>query len=942
MGSDVSAPVNRPLIKRLCWWALLAFVLLAGTTGRSTAGQRTVVAVGLVDAYPYSYLDKAGKPAGIYVDLARAIAAEADWQLEVKLMEWAPALEALGKGEVDLHLSVLAGDVRAWEFTTSEAHSVMEISFFTFTSAGAAAPSSALNEPGAKVGVHELIADMETLKALPVMSQMVAGRADGLFALLEKRNVEAVLCPRETGLRQIQEARLSHIALQPQPTLSRNVCFAARREQSQLLTELNEELRRLKETGRYYQLAGRPFSPPERSDPAGITLSHVVLPLVFTLIVLVGYAIMERRREALGRTSLWVVLGACLAMEVTFVGMSHLQERDAAVTRVREQLQTVAELNGMLVMRRIERARASVESILSDPLLLAFGEAALGANGRSDQPLDDQVGDEAVYALRTRLEGLTRGWTRSEAFLRNPFGLVLLSTNPIHDGTTVDSSAYLQPANAFRGGGFTVDLYRPSSGDGAGIEFTMPLGGDTLSADLKETVIVAVLRIILEEFLYPFPRDLPDMGATGEVLLFRKDGDQYLCVNNARLVPNTSLRLTLDGNLRSSLGEVVGSALEGRAGVTTVRDYRDIQVICAYYPIIQPVSGLAWAMLVKRDEAEALAPVNQSLKEDVVLVVSYALAIALLGTLRTRSMSRRIKSLDEMTRKITNGNLDIEPPPAGDDDISRLAQSLKAMSDSVKKRLSLAEHLSGLGRLSAGMAHEVRTPLTSIKVILQSLEMQLELDEDQKEDFLVMQKEIARLNDLVTRYLSFAKPPELNLRPLDLNGLLENIETLLQARIEGREDVQIWLELSEAPLEILGDEAQLSQVFLNLCVNAVDAMPDGGILTITSRRVAGHWPPPLSPEADPLGNQSLAYHDFIEATITDTGQGVPEKDRLAIFDPFFTTKEKGTGLGLAIAWSIVERHSGKLLVEGGAGGGCTFKVIFPVLGEGENEKNPDC
>ena len=207
MGYQVRRRGIQTIIGKLCWWALLAFVLLAGTNDRSIAGRRALVAVGLVDAYPYSYLDKAGKPAGIYVDLARAIAAEADWQLEVKLMEWAPALEALGKGEVDLHLSVLAGDVRAWEFTTSEAHSVMEISFFTFTSAGAAAPSSALNEPGAKVGVHELIADMEILKALPGMSQMVAGRADGLFALLEKRNVEAVLCPRETGLRQIQEAR---------------------------------------------------------------------------------------------------------------------------------------------------------------------------------------------------------------------------------------------------------------------------------------------------------------------------------------------------------------------------------------------------------------------------------------------------------------------------------------------------------------------------------------------------------------------------------------------------------------------------------------------------------------------------------------------------------------------------------------------------------------
>ena len=926
------------VIWKICRCILFVVAIVAWSTGSSIAAQRCVKAAGLVNAFPYSYLDESGEPAGIYINLVREIAAGADWELEVRLMQYVPAMEALRTGQVDLILSVPAGDARAWDFALSEAHSVMEMSFFSSPHREASSVPSRSTPSGLRVGVHELIADMETLKSLPGMSQIIVGDAEWLFTLLGRQSLDVALCPREMGLRYTREPNFSNITLQPQPILSRNVCFAVRPDAPRLLAELNEGMLRLKNTGKYYPLLGKPSNSPEETEHGGIPLSQFVFPLVFTLIVLTGYAVMERRRKALGKAMLWIVLALCLAVEVAFVGVSHLQEREAAIKRVKEKLRTVAELNAMLVIRRIERAKTGVQTILSDPMLLGFVEAASGMAGGSRTALDDQVGNETIYALRRRLEGLTIGWSRSEAYLVNTSGLVLLSTNPVHDGVKIDGSPHIMQAGLCRMGEVYIALLQPSIEESASIEIYMPLGGGSLLSDGKPSTCVAVMRVFLEEFFYPYPRASFDMGYSGETLLFRKDDDHYVSMNSARLVPDTTLSFPVRAGLSGDMGEAIESALQGKAGVSRARDYRDVPVIFAYYPVPQPISGITWAMIVKQDESEALAPVNRSLRQNVFLVVSYALAVSLLGLLCARSINRRIRSLGEMTRKITDGNLDIELRVDGNDDISRLAQSLKTMSDSLKKRLSFAEHLSGLGRLSAGMAHEVRTPLTSINVILQSLEMQLDLDDDQKEDFLIMRKEIGRLNDLVTRYLSFARPPEPNLRLLELNGLLENIKALLDAGTENQ-DIRILRDLWDGPLQILGDDAQLNQVFLNLCVNAVEAMPDGGALTIASRRVKIPWPPPL--DADAIDDDPPAHRTFVEVSISDTGQGIPEEDRFAIFDPFFTTKEGGTGLGLAIAWSIVEQHLGKLLVESSVGSGCTFKVVFPLAEEIQIEENSD-
>ena len=929
----------RAVIWKLGRCILLVLALVAWSTDSSIAARRCVKAAGLVNAFPYSYLDTSREPAGIYVNLAKEIAAKADWELEIRLMPYASATEALRAGEVDLLLSVLTGDARAWDFALSEAHSVMEMSFFSSHHRETSSASPRSTPSSLRVGIHELISDMETLKSLPGMSQIMVADAEWLFTLLSRQALDVALCPREMGLRYTREPEFSNITLQPQPILSRNVCFAVRPDTPHLLAELNEGMLRLKNTGKYYPLLGMPSNSPAHTDEqGGIPLSQFVFPLAFTLIVLTGYGIMEGRRKALGKAMLWIVLAVCLAVEVAFVGVSHLQEREAAVKRVKEKLRTVAELNAMLVVRRIERAKTGVQAILSDPMLLSFVEAASGLADGSRPAPDDQVGNETIYALRRRLEGLTIGWSRSEAFLASTSGLVLLSTNPVHDGVKIEGSPHILLAGFRPVGEVYIALSQPSREEGASIEIYMPLGGGPMPSKGEPSMCVAVLRVFLEEFLYPYPRESFDMGNSGETLLFRKDADHYASINSARLVPDTTLSFAMHARLSGDMGEAIESALQGKAGVGRARDYRDVPVIFAYYPVSQPISGITWAMIVKQDESEALAPVNRSLKQNVVLVVSYAFAVSLLGLLFTRSISRRIRSLGDLTKKITDGNLNIEPRVDGNDDISRLAQSLKAMSDSLKKRLSLAEHLSGLGRLSAGMAHEVRTPLTSLNVILQSLEMQLDLDEDQREDFLVMRKEIARLNDLVTRYLSFARPPEPNFRILELNGLLENIRTLLDAGTEN-EGIHILLDLREGPLVILGDEAQLNQVFLNLAVNAVEAMPDGGILTIASRRVKMPWPPPS--DVGTADDEPPVCRTFIEVSISDTGQGIPEKDRFAIFDPFFTTKEGGTGLGLAIAWSIVEQHLGKLLVESNAGNGCTFKVVFPLAEEIQVEENSD-
>ena len=231
---------------------------------------------------------------------------------------------------------------------------------------------------------------------------------------------------------------------------------------------------------------------------------------------------------------------------------------------------------------------------------------------------------------------------------------------------------------------------------------------------------------------------------------------------------------------------------------------------------------------------------------------------------------------------------------------------LKSMEAEVKRK----EKWAFIGELSASIAHELRNPLASLKA---SVEMLLEKKVSGRHADHLMEialSEMDRLNGIITDFLLYAKPQELNRKPFDLDEALKSVITLLSASETDEKHVTISANLNGGII-IAGDSGQMRQVFWNLGLNALDAVSNGGNIDIFTR---------INDTAD-----------NVEIIFRDSGKGISRDDMDRIFYPFFTTKEKGTGLGLSIARKITEEHGGKIMVEsGGMETGATFRVILPL------------
>ena len=222
----------------------------------------------------------------------------------------------------------------------------------------------------------------------------------------------------------------------------------------------------------------------------------------------------------------------------------------------------------------------------------------------------------------------------------------------------------------------------------------------------------------------------------------------------------------------------------------------------------------------------------------------------------------------------------------------------------VESQMELRARLSSLGELSAGIAHELRNPMAVIagytKLLSKKGEKSLQPIIEN------ISKEIAVMDRIISDFLSFAKPAELTMTDIDLKAMIGNCITAIRG---DKSDITVRLNIDGRPT-IKGDEVFLRQVFMNIIQNAVEAMPQGGVLTIE-----------IVPSADPGRG--------VDIVISDTGHGISEDIIDKIFLPFFTTKERGTGLGLAIVHKIVVSHGGTISVES-SDKGTTFRMRVPV------------
>jgi PAS domain S-box-containing protein len=225
----------------------------------------------------------------------------------------------------------------------------------------------------------------------------------------------------------------------------------------------------------------------------------------------------------------------------------------------------------------------------------------------------------------------------------------------------------------------------------------------------------------------------------------------------------------------------------------------------------------------------------------------------------------------------------------------------------LQEQLRKTERIAELGTLASGMAHEIGTPMN---VILGRAEYLMDRvnEEPVKKGLKTIVEQVERITKVMNQLLAFArrKPPERG--PLDLKGIVENSVEMFEERL-AKSRVRVETHIDEHCPKVLADNDQMNQVMINLIMNAVHAMPDGGTLRIRLAQA----------------------QDMVRLTVTDTGQGIPQEALKKIFEPFFTTKEfgKGTGLGLTVVKGIVEEHQGVITVESEAGKGTTFTILLP-------------
>ncbi|MGQ9510104.1 MAG: ATP-binding protein [Thermodesulfobacteriota bacterium] len=331
----------------------------------------------------------------------------------------------------------------------------------------------------------------------------------------------------------------------------------------------------------------------------------------------------------------------------------------------------------------------------------------------------------------------------------------------------------------------------------------------------------------------------------------------------------------------------------------------------------------------------------------LTLIILDSIVLIFFGSfLLSRVLVKPVKELVSLTKKISEGNLNQTIEFSSNNEIGQLIYSFNRMVEQLREKqgkiekhlesleltnkklqeaqeeLIRSEKLASIGRFAAGVAHEVGNPLGSILGYTSLLSKEGIDKEEEKEYLKRIEKEIERINRIVRELLDYARPTKFEIKEVEVNQVIENTLSLLSYQ-KSFKNIETKLDLKPNLSLIRGDDSWLSQVFMNIILNAIDAMPHGGTLRIkTDEFIAG----------DGISTKFSKGDHLVRIQFSDTGLGIKKEDLKKIFDPFFTTKDpdKGTGLGLSVSLRIVESLGGEIRVESEPEKGSTFEVYFPI------------
>ncbi len=359
--------------------------------------------------------------------------------------------------------------------------------------------------------------------------------------------------------------------------------------------------------------------------------------------------------------------------------------------------------------------------------------------------------------------------------------------------------------------------------------------------------------------------------------------------------------------VKATLGENVGGETKKRYNVILPIVVGDEEI--GYVHIVMLLDD--FRALIRSNNAKRIAAT-------VVVFALGAVAALYLATRYTRPISQVVQA----ARRVADGDLSQTLPENRSDEVGQLIRSFNEMvvklrhNRRLEEKLHEAERLSAVGQLASGIAHEIRNPLNFINLTIDHLRARMEngtADPNGADATLLgqMKEEIARLNTMVSNFLTFGRPGRLVKRRGDVNTVVAGLVALIEARALAQ-GVEIALSLDPAVRPVPFDADAIRTALTNVTANALQAMPGGGRLQISTAPV----------------------DEGAAVTIGDTGGGIPPENIDKVFEPYFTTKDTGIGLGLALTRKILMEHGGNISIDSAPGRGTTFRIVIP---EGEPE-----
>jgi two-component system, NtrC family, sensor kinase len=502
----------------------------------------------------------------------------------------------------------------------------------------------------------------------------------------------------------------------------------------------------------------------------------------------------------------------------------------------------------------------------------------------------------------------------------------------VYDGKVSDSKDWTEALwfqRALEGKRFMSDVMLDTENNDAVFLLSAPIFDPTekFQGAVCATVSTAAIR-----------RDVlqVSLGTTGEC---------YLVDQMGKFLAHKNMHRVLRENIAQSGSFTNIFRNEKRPPV--YRDYRNISVLGAS----RSIPDTSWYLVVEQDEAEAFATAYRLRRQ-----VGAALGVTIFGVigfsiLLAYYVTRPLRALHSAAQSLGIGNFDdalIQLPKPRGDEIGTLRNAFEQMSHQLRDRQSRlenrvdvtdrelqetdlrlknviaaaarSEHLAALGRLSSGVAHEIRTPLTALKLYLQSAQDDFSISREHAEDFDMAMRQVVRIESTINHFLNFAKPQEPVMAAVDIPKIIEDALIVVRPRAV-HQGVEIQTSIATDLPRVEGDMRQLGEALVNLLINALEEMPNGGNLRIT---VESHG-----------GATEAILQDAVLIDVTDNGPGIKSENVDLLFEPFFTTKASGSGLGLSIVQGTVQLHGGYIRVRTEIGRGTTFSIFLPGVNQGD-------